>query len=163
MNDSKIKKMKRIVAISIFSLVIVTAHSQVRHFVDDQEKLFLKEEVAGMDSLLAGYYARTGNHVGVVSIDTLMGPLNDFIQQFVQKMGLDKINDKYGMVLFLSRKQSMINIRVNLNLEKFVSDSLLMTIISAGIPDLKEKRTAKGVMEICRAGMNFMDSVAKKP
>lgn len=156
--------MKKIVCFLITLSFAWSVQAQKKNLLVDMEKLFSKEETAYLDSVLIDYYSRTGNHIGVVSTDTLDIPFKQFVTRFVQQMGVDKPDNKYGMVLFLSRKQSMINIEVNINLQKFSSDSLLMSFISAGLPDLKEKKTAAGVWMICKAGMRFMDSLsARKP
>lgn len=165
---SPVKKCVNLKFVITLLVVFGVAHllkAQDNVLLHDQEKLFTTTEQKKMDSLLQHYYKATGNYVSVVTTDTLDIHPGDYSERFAKQQGLSKSQNNYGLVLLMSRKQELIYLTgtgqlVHLKDLPQVQDALT-GIISAGIPDLQEKRTAEGVMKICNKAMQFIEGVAK--
>lgn len=157
----------------VITLLVVfgVAHSlkAQKVLLRDQEKLFTTAELKKIDSLLQHYYKATGNYVSVVTTDTLDILPGDYSERFAKQQGLSE-PDHYGLVLLMSRRQGLIYLTGTGQLERIIkqekdlvpfAQDALEGIISVGIPDLGEKRTAEGVMKICNKAMNFIEDLAK--
>ncbi|HRE67853.1 MAG TPA: TPM domain-containing protein [Cyclobacteriaceae bacterium] len=165
---SPVKKCVNLKCVITLLVVFGIAHllnAQDKVLLHDQEKLFTTVERKQIDSLLQYYYKAKGNYVSVVTTDTLDINPGDYSKRFAEHQNLSGLQNNYGLVLLMSRKQELIYLTgtgqlVHLKDLPQVQDALT-GIISAGIPDLQEKRTAEGVMKICGKAMKFIDEVAK--
>ncbi|MCW5912951.1 MAG: TPM domain-containing protein [Cyclobacteriaceae bacterium] len=161
--------MKKIIALLVVFIVAHSLKAQEKVLLLDREKLFTTDERKQMDSLLQQYYKATGNYVGIVTTDTLDINPGDYSARFAEQQRLSALQNNYGLILLLSRKQELIYLTGTGQLSQVLrgnelapqAQEALAGIISTGIPDLQEKRTAEGVMKICKRAMKFIEELAK--
>lgn len=154
--------MKKFLSFYFGFLFLTIANAQPTPLVLDQEKLFTADEVSRLDSMLHAYRQSSGHFVVVVSTDTLDVSPEEYIDRLAKSSYSDNTENSFGYFLLLSRKNQLVFCAVNDNLKPFISQDLLLDILNAGLPSLKEKRTAEGVMMICRRAMEFLDRLPKK-
>ena len=151
---------KFLIAVCVF-IATGNAIAQKSTFVLDNEKIFNANDLSRIDSLLRKYHENTGNHFGIVSTDTFDIPPEEFVNRFAKQYLPGTTTTKFGLILLLSRKNQLVHLTANDALKPFVNAEKLTEIILTGKTALEEKRTAEGIIEICRKGMEFMDKVGK--
>lgn len=180
--------MKKLFCIPAFSLFLLCANAQKRKLASDKEQLFTTEEINRLDSLLQGYYKKSGNLI-VVCSDTLDVTTKMYKDSLIKEYIGDELIKPYAVFLLLSRRNSTIQLESNdlstsspgkedtadpakKNSEKNDSAYLakksqetlneFMKIISAGIPAFKEKKREERTTIICLKAMEFLDALPKR-
>lgn len=117
-------------------------------------------EIKEVDSLLRNYHQKTGNHVLVLTTDTLdgLGP-EEYSIRFARQQQLGNAQNQKGFIFLMSRKNQLLYLVASDPLKDLVSREKLMEIINEGIPALKEKRTAEGLVLICKKAMECLDKL----
>lgn len=139
---------------------ITTICGQQKLFFHDNEKIFTATEIKQVDSVLRNYHQKTGNHVLVLTTDTLdgLGP-EEYAIRFARQQPLSNTQNQKGFIFLMSRKNQLLYLVASDPLKALVSREKLMEIINEGIPALKEKRTAEGLVQICKKAMECLNKL----
>ena len=83
-----------------------------RKLASDKEQLFTTEEINRLDSLLQGYYKKSGNLI-VVCSDTLDVTTKMYKDSLIKEYIGDELIKPYAVFLLLSRRNSTIQLESN--------------------------------------------------
>ncbi|MGZ4011726.1 MAG: hypothetical protein ACXVLF_12285 [Flavisolibacter sp.] len=180
--------MKKRLCLFALSLLVLCVNAQQKVLVTDKEHLFTTEETSRIDSLLQGYYKKSGNLI-VVCTDTLDVSTKTYKDSLIAVYTGDKLIKPYAIFLLLSRRNSKIQLESNelsrdslgkkdtidltkidneKNEKAYVTEGTkknleeFMKIVSYGVPALKEKKREEGVTIICKKAMEFLDALPRK-
>ncbi|MBK9569940.1 MAG: TPM domain-containing protein [Chitinophagaceae bacterium] len=153
--------MKKSITILFILLAAINTNAQPKTLVQDKENLFTIDEVTRLDSMLQHYRQQTGKLVLIVT-DTADISEATYSNQITKQYVPDSTKKVFVFMLLLSRKNQLLFTAVNEPLRPFVTQELLLEIMNAGIPSLKEKRREESALLICKKAMEFLDGLSEK-
>ena len=144
----------------IFFILLAAANTiaQPKTLVQDKENLFTIDEVTRLDSMLQYYRLQTGKMVIIVT-DTADISAATYTDQITKQYVPDSTKKIPVFMLLLSRKNQLLFTAVNAPLRPYVTQELLLEIMNAGIPALKEKRREESATQICKKAMEFLNGL----
>jgi uncharacterized protein len=162
----------RQISLLIFLAFFVTVHSSCQQggkdslpkptgFVNDFENVFLTAEKYFLDSMIAGYEAKTTVQIAVITVDTTMTSLVEFdnyILRILKKWGVGQKEKNNGIVIGISRGYRKIRVENGYGIEKMLSNDETKAIIdTAFIPSFKNGHYFEGVVKGLQAIMSKLD------
>lgn len=127
-------------------------------YVNDYESIFLPAEKDSLEKLITTHYAKTGNEIVVVTIDSLFGSaeeLKAFANALGNKWGIGQKGKDNGVILVFGKRLRKIWIAPGKGLEAVLTNEQLQTVINdVIIPSFKKEDyfegTKNGLDAVCR-------------
>jgi uncharacterized protein len=132
--------MKKVLVV-FFLFVFVSANSLFsqslkfplqKGFLNDYEELFTPQQQKELSSLLVNYSKKTNKEIVVVTIKEIKPYTNlqDYSYELSYNWSLDKMDQKDGLMVVVSKTLSMVRIMTSYGTEKLLEDDICKNIIN---------------------------------
>lgn len=111
-----------------------------------------------MDSMLQQYHKATGYYV-LLSTDKANVNAKEYMNPLFENYFPDSTSNNSVFMLLMSRTHSSILIRVSKPLLPHLTQQHFMDMLGAGVPALREKRTAEGTTLILQKAMEYLNQL----
>jgi uncharacterized protein len=151
--------MKKIIFLLLIFLPGIKMFSQIKSdsipaskgWVNDFEKIYSKQEVKSLDSLIGAFEKKTSYEIAIITIDanyTTDSSFDQYIIAVANAWGVGKKGKDNGIVIGISSEFGRIRIVNGAGVTQYLSDEATKTIIDTiFIPNFKEGNYYKGTKE----------------